>query len=215
VSARWGALPTLLAITDSTAFSVETMVLRLRELARCARPGSVAVLLRDHVLSGRQRLELGQRLGGAVREQGQKLWVADRLDLALLLAADGLHLGEASVPAAVARRLIGEELPVSRAFHASTLANADERELAQVDALVVSPVLAPRKGRPALGAEVLTTLRAQLETAGRDVALLALGGVTAETAAHCIAAGARGVAAIGAALSGEPSALVNALGIAR
>jgi thiamine-phosphate pyrophosphorylase len=205
----------LLAITDSTAFPIETIVSRVRELARRARPGSVAVLLRDHALPGRQRLEFGRRLGDVAREQGQKLWVADRLDLALLLAADGLHLGEASVPAAVARQLIGEELPVSRAFHASSLADVDQRELSQVDALVVSPVLAPRKGRAGLGPEVLATLGAQLKTAGHDVALFALGGVTAENAASCVAAGAHGVAAIGAALRGEPSALVNALGITR
>ena len=215
VAAR-SALPRLIAITDLSVLEADALALQLRRLASLARPGSVAILLRDHAASAKQRLALGTELRDIATGTGQALWVADRLDLALLLKADGVHLGEASVSATVARRLVGETVVVSRAWHATSLSEAAVAdELADVDALLVSPVLAPRKGRPALGVEALGVLGEQLRARNRACHLYALGGVSAENAASCVGAGAIGVAAIGAALAPDPSALLSALEILR
>jgi thiamine-phosphate pyrophosphorylase len=208
--------PRLLAITDLGVLPGPELVLRLRRLAEAASAGGVALLLRDHAATAKQRLELGQALRDVARSSGQELWVADRLDLALLLEADGVHLGEASVSATVARRLIGGKLRISRALHAaSLLAAAEGDELEQVDALLVSPVLAPRKGRAALGLPALGAMGEQLRARNRACKLYALGGVSAENAAACRAAGAFGVAAIGAALAADPLALLEALELRR
>ncbi len=189
---------------------------RLRRLAKDAQPGSVALLLRDHALSARERLALGYELRDIAQTDEQQLWVADRLDLACLLQADAAHLGEASVSASVARRLVGAELRLSRAWHAPSLGGvAPSEELDDVDALLVSPVLAPRKGRAQLGLATLGVLGEQLRARNRACKLYALGGVGAENAAACLAAGAWGVAAIGAALAGDASALLAALEIRR
>jgi len=214
-SAR-SALPRLIAITDSSLGDADTLPTRLRHLAERARPGSLALLLRDHAATAKQRLALGRELRDIAVSTGQALWVADRLDLALLLQADGVHLGEASVSAAVARRLVGERVVVSRAWHKATLqGTAATEELDDVDALLVSPVLEARKGRPALGLAALGGLGEQLRARNRACQLYALGGVSAETAAGCLAAGAAGVAAIGAAQVPDPSALLTALGLLR
>jgi thiamine-phosphate pyrophosphorylase len=205
--------PRLVAITDLSQLDPVTLLARLRRLSEAARPSTLALLLRDHASSGRQRLRLGRELADIARKSGQSLWVADRIDLALLLEADGLHLGEASVDATTARRLWPAERWLSRAWHAAAASPAIELET--VDALVVSPLLAERKGRPALGLRQWEALRDALAASGRAPALYALGGVSPENAAACLAAGAAGVAAIGAALAAEPSALLNALGIAR
>lgn len=207
--------PRLLAITDLSLRSADEHCVRLRRLAENATAGSVALLLRDHAASGRERLALGERLRDIARASGQQLWVADRLDLALLLAADGVHLGEASVSASAARRLVGEGVQVSRAWHA--LGFEDDTELEHVDALLVSPVMAPRKGRAALGAAALEVLGAQLRARNPAYpqAMYALGGVTHENAAACLAAGAFGVAAIGAPLGDAALALLDALAIRR
>jgi thiamine-phosphate pyrophosphorylase len=206
--------PRLIAITDLSVAPERELVRRLKRLAKLAEPGSVALLLRDHAASGFQRLRFGEALReGAWREQ-QQLWVADRLDLALLLGADVLHLGEGSVSARVARTMLGpaNRIRISRAWHTPTLSN--EQELECVDALLLSPLLAPRKGRLALGVGALGVLGEQLRarhTASPQV--YALGGVTSDNAASCLAAGATGVAAIGAALAEDPVALLSALGI--
>jgi thiamine-phosphate pyrophosphorylase len=204
--------PRLIAITDLSFVTPDVLVERLARLAHAAMPSSVALLLRDHSASARQRLALGKQLQAVARSARQELWVADRLDLALLLEADGVHLGEGSVSPAVARRLVGSRVKVSRAWHAASLegaASADE--LADVDAILVSPVMAPRKGRSALGLAPLGVLGEQLRARDQACQLYALGGVSSENAAACLAAGATGVAAIGAALSDDPLPLLRAL----
>jgi thiamine-phosphate diphosphorylase len=207
-------LPRLIAITDLTALNEEQLVARLGRLANAAAPGSVALLLRDHQASAKQRVRLGQQLQGIARTAGQALWVADRIDLALLLHADAVHLGERSASAAAARSLVGDSMRISRAWHAASLDGA-VAELADVDALLASPVLAPRKGRPALGLGVLGVLGEQLRARNRACQLYALGGVSAANAADCLRAGAVGVAAIGAALDEDPVRLLSALELLR
>lgn len=209
-----GSLPRLVAITDLTRLPADGHVIRFRRLLRAAPPGTVALLLRDHGASAKERLAFGQQLRELTEESQQQLWVADRIDLALLLEADTLHLGEASVSAEVARRLLGARMGISRAWHAPSLVGvAAADELADVDALLVSPLLAPRKGRAALGLATLGVLGEQLQARNSACQLYALGGVSAENAADCRLAGAHGVAAIGAVLSDDAEALLSALEI--
>lgn len=205
--------PRLIAITDLSELDPVTLLARLRRLAEAATPESVALLLRDHAASARQRLGLGQELASIARKTSQALWVADRIDLALVLEADGLHLGEGSVPARAARKLWGAGRWLSRAWHRAE--PSDAAELASVNALLLSPVLSERKGRPALGLDALAGCSHAAAARAEQVLVYALGGVTSDNAASCLAAGASGVAAIGAALAPDPSALLSALGIAR
>lgn len=207
--------PRLIAITDVTVLAGAELVARLRRLAAQALPSTIAILLRDHALSAKQRLALGAELSDVARAAGQELWVADRLDLALLLRADVAHLGEASVSARRARELLPTTTRISRAWHATTWDGANVAELQAVDALLVSPVLAPRKGRPELGLRTLSTLGEQLRARNQasTPSLYALGGVSSANAAACLAAGATGVAAIGAALAPDATPLLAALQI--
>jgi thiamine-phosphate pyrophosphorylase len=210
------AAPRLVAITDLTRVPAAELLARAAQLSQLAKPGSLAVLLRDHQASPRERLELGRALSRIVHAAGQELWVADRLDLALLLEANGLHLGEVSVTARDARQVLGAERRVSRAWHdTEPLAEGSLLELEGVDSVLVSPILEARKGRPALGVAALGAFARSLQGHGQATEVLALGGVSAATAPSCLAAGAAGVAAIGAAWSSDSAELVQALGIAR
>lgn len=197
--------PRLIAITDTTRVAPDELERRMAALCALAAPGTVLVQLRDRELTARARLALARRLLPRVRGTGQRFQVNDRIDLALAVGADAVHLGEASVTPADARRLVGPETWISRACHDPERAGAEG-----ADAVVLSPVLAPRKGRPALGLEALAVAR----RAGAPL-LYALGGIDAEGACRALEAGADGVAAIGAALEADCSPLVQALGIAR
>jgi thiamine-phosphate pyrophosphorylase len=207
--------PRLVTITDCSVAPIAQWLERLTRLSALARPGSFAVLLRDHHLAARERLAFGRTLRSLTREHAQELWVADRLDLALLLDAEGLHLGEGSVPASSARPFWSRR--VTRAWHAPSLDDATTPELSGVDALLLSPIMAPRKGRAPLGAAALGVLGEQLRArnSASPLPIYALGGVTAGSAPGCLAAGAWGAAVIGAALTDDPAALVAALRVAR
>jgi thiamine-phosphate pyrophosphorylase len=205
--------PRLIIITDTLRAPAEVWLERLEALCAAAAPGSVWVQLRDRSLPVRERRRFGERLRELSARYGQGLAVNDRLDLAILLEADGVHLGETSVLAEDARayaRMHGKEWLVSAACH-----DVQRVSLATADALLLSPVAAPRKGKPALGAEgVREAVRARGE---RSSALLyALGGVTRDNARQWLDAGADGVALIGELLaSGADRDLPRALAIAR
>jgi thiamine-phosphate pyrophosphorylase len=206
----------LIAVTDTTCGSFERWLAQLERLFAAAAPGSVQVMLRDRGLHARERLALGARLRELATFHGQTLSVSDRLDLAALLAADAVHLAESSVSLADARafaRAIGRSWWISRACH-------DPLEVARdrADGIVLAPVAAARKGRPALGVagiEQAAHELAQHSLAGSSK-LYALGGVTPENAVSLVAAGAHGVALIGALIELDaPRLLVERLGIAR
>lgn len=209
-----GPAPRLIAITDVARHGPVTMLDRLRALCAAARPGSVMVQLRDRQLSARARAEVGRELRAATRDAEQWFVVNDRLDLAIALDADGVHLGEASVSVAEARRVIGARF-VSVAAHAVG-AVVLRAGAPPADAVVLSPVLAPRKGAKALGIAALREARAELCRVAPRPLLVVLGGVDAEGAAACLAAGADAVAAIGAVLDApDPGPLLRALKIVR
>jgi thiamine-phosphate pyrophosphorylase len=199
-----------MVISDTNVAAGGVLEGRVERVLALARAGSVVVQLRDLALPTRERFALGERLVSLCRHYGQWFVVNDRLDLAVLLGADGVHLGEGSVSPGEARALLPDAF-ISHACH----------DLAGVvrpgsDAAVLSPICSPRKGNAALGLEVLSRAQALLEGGDSTRALYALGGVDASNAAACIQNGATGVAAIGAVLDdSDPLPLVRALGIHR
>ena len=199
--------PRLIALTDrSVATAAETLT-RFERVARTARPYSVMFQLRDRELPAAERLAFGRELRALCTRERQWFQVNDRCDLAVLLGADGVHLGEASVTTADARRVVGAGAFVSRACHDPECALDTS-----VDAWVLSPVFEERKGRAALGVGAVSRLASRC---GDAVAVFGLGGVTAANAADCVRNGGVGVAVIGAVLTvGEPERLLEALGIA-
>jgi thiamine-phosphate pyrophosphorylase len=199
--------PRLVVVTDRSVLSAGETLRRVERLARAARPFSVMVTLRDRELSAVERLAFGRELRAVCTAEKQRFQLNDRVDLAVLLDADGIHLPEAGVAAVDARRLLGPNAFVSRACH------DPEGELEDgVDAWVLSPIFAERKGRAPLGVSALARLGARCRDRAR---VFALGGVSAENAPDALRAGAAGVVAVGAVLrTDEPEALLTALGIA-
>jgi len=197
----------LIALTDrSIAGAAETLA-RLERLVHQAPPGSVLVQLRDRELDGAERFRFGAALRALTHAHAQLFQVNDRLDLAVLLDADGVHLGEASVSTADARRVLGEPRFVTRACH-----DPERAPHVDADGILLSPVFAARKGAAALGVSALARARERLRDAGSRTRLFALGGVEAGNAAACLEAGADGVAAIASVVGSEaPEAVLAAV----
>jgi thiamine-phosphate pyrophosphorylase len=170
-------------------------------------PGVAAVHLREKDLGGRELLALARALAAVCRARGQTLLVNDRLDVALAVGADGVHLPAAGVSPADARRLLGPAALVGVSCHSAAdvgRARAGGASFATFSPIYDTP--SKRAYGPPLG---LAALR---DAARLGLPLVALGGVDAGRVAEVRAAGAQGVAAIRAWLaSGDPAAAVRAL----
>ncbi len=207
----------VIAITDTQRAPIDLWLTQLGHLAAAAVPGSVQVLLRDRQLDIRDRQRFGQLLRILTREHGQLLSVSDRLDLAVLLGADAVHLSGASVTVEDARAFgqqHRQKWQITAACHAP-----DDVARSRADALLLSPIAEPRKGRAALGARGLAAAQAARRDRPAELgpcSVYALGGVTRRNAAELVEAGADGVALIGDLLNADaPSALLDALGLRR
>ncbi len=159
--------------------------------------GVTAVQLREKDLPARQLLELARELRDLTRRHGARLLINERIDVALAVDADGVHLGAASIPVAVARRLLGCEKLIGYSAHGVSEALAAQNDGA--DFVTFGPVYhTPSKapyGAP-LGVEHLAEAAAALA-----VPVFALGGVAVHTVPEIIRAGASGIALISAIIS--------------
>ncbi len=162
--------------------------------------------LRDRELGIRERLRLGEQLANFTRDYDQSLCVNDRLDLAVLLEAQALHLGENSVGAREVRQQVGDRFWLTRASHDPLKSDAQG-----ADAVLLSPICGARKGVAAKGLSAITEA-----CATSSVPIYALGGISPDNAAACLLAGATGVAAIGAWLAIDSvERIIHALNIAK
>ena len=200
------ALPRLIVFSDTTRATTSVMLDRFARLAERATEGTVLFTLRDYLLPVRERWALGERLAELTARNRQSFGVAERADLARAFGCVAFHLPQGGFSAADARSYLGSEVLLSRGCHVPSAEPESE-----LDALLLSPIFGVRKGRPALGVAALQVAR----KAHPRQAWLALGAVEADNAAACLAAGAAGVAVIGAALAADPAPLLGALGILR
>lgn len=174
-------------------------------VAAACDAGLPAVQLRDKDLPGGALCALAERLRVVTRRTGALLVVNDRVDVAVAVDADGVHLGAQAMPPAAVRPL----LPPGRLIGLSTHAPA-EAAGADVDFLFFGPVHAtPSKAEfgPPQGAAAL-----RAAVAASPVPVIAIGGVTADTASALRTAGAAGVAVVRAILAADdPAAATRSL----
>lgn len=93
-------------ITDSTGFSETEFLQRIE----AALQGGVSFLqLREKEKSTREYLELATKVHNLARQYSVPLIIDDRLDVAMAVDAEGVHLGQSDMPVATARKLWGQE----------------------------------------------------------------------------------------------------------
>ena len=180
---------------------------RVAAALRGLPPRTAAVHLREKDLGGRELLALALAVGKACAEARQLFLVNDRLDVAVLVGADGVHLPSAGVPVADARGMLGPAKLIGRSCHSR--AEVEAARAAGADFATYSPIYDTPSKRQ-YGAPVgIESLR---DAAAVGLPLVALGGIGPENAPAVRAAGAEAVAAIRAWLVGEdPAAAVRAL----
>lgn len=181
----------------------------LPEIVRAAiQGGATAVQLRAKVATTREMVALGQALLAITRPAGIPLIVNDRLDVALAIEADGAHVGQDDLPAAMARQLLGPEriLGVS----AETVGQAQQAERDGANYLGVGDVFGT-PSKPDAGSPIgIDGLAATVRAVALPV--VAIGGITLDNAPAVIAVGAVGVAVISAVVgAADPAAAARQL----
>lgn len=174
---------------------------RPREVAEVVgaalRAGAQAVQLREKALSPRGTLPLARRLRAETEAAGALLFLNDRLDLALAVRADGVHLGPDDLPVAAARRiappgfLIGYSADDPDAARAAIADGAD-----YIGSGAVFPTSTKSDAGQAVGLEGLARVVEAV-----DAPVVAIGGITLERAAAVFRAGAVGCAVVSAVMA--------------
>lgn len=158
-------------------------------VGRAARQGATLIQLREKDLPARELFALAQAAQARLAETGGKLLINDRLDIALAVGAAGVHLPAAGLPVAAVRRAAPAGFLITRSCHSPAEAAAAARDGA--DFCLLAPIF-PTPSKPGAVPLGIEALRA----AAAHARVLALGGVTEENIAACLAAGAAGMAGI-------------------
>ena len=198
------ASPCLCLVTDRSACPPGELVDRV---VAAAAGGVDMVQVRDKEMPGgvlmRQVLDLQAVVGGRAM-----LLVNERADVAIAASADGVQLGEAALPTANVRSIMGADAIIGRSVH--SVEGATTAVGSGVDFLLVGTMFATRShpGEEPSGPGLLQRIR----SAGVTLPLIAIGGITPENVGQVIGAGAHGAAVITNILaSDDPEAAARKL----
>lgn len=159
--------------------------------------GATCVQLREKSCSTREFLTEARAVRELLSGTGVPLIINDRIDVALAVGADGVHLGQTDMPIHDARRLVGPGMLIG--ISAECLDDAVRAEDQGADYIGVSPVFStPTKTdtAPALGLDGVAAIRAAV-----SIPLVGIGGIHRENAAAVITAGCHGLAVVSAIVS--------------
>lgn len=199
----------LYLITDRN----QTGSLRLLDVVEEALKGGVrCVQLREKDLSSRELYELAYDMRKLTGRYDARLIINDRVDVAMAVDADGVHLGLNSIPIHRVRRLMGDNKLIGLSCHNQV--NAVMAQEKGADFITFGPVYyTPSKaqyGKP-VGVEKLEIVSHLLE-----IPVFALGGIKRDNIHEVMAAGADGIALVSRIIAsddpkGEAAAMISML----
>jgi thiamine-phosphate pyrophosphorylase len=165
------------------------------DIVRAAvRGGVTCVQLREKTCSTREFIAEALAIRNFLKSHGIPFIINDRVDVALAVGADGVHLGQTDMPLAMARAILGRSHIIG--VSAESLRDAAEAEAGGADYLGVSPIFVTATKTDTAAPLGLEGLRAIRRTV--NLPLVAIGGVGTANAAEVIASGADGVAVVSA-----------------
>lgn len=165
------------------------------DVARAAIEGGVSIIqYRDKNASSRTLLNRAYALRKLTKESGALLIINDRIDIALAVGADGVHLGQDDLPYGDARRILGDAHIIG--ISATCLEEATAAAGSGADYIGLGPIF-PTSSKddaaPPIGIEGLASVRKSV-----DVPIVAIGGITVDNIEEVVSAGSDGIAVISA-----------------
>ena len=163
--------------------------------------GVETVQLREKDLNTVELYDLASEIREITKKRGVNLIINDRVDIALAVDADGVHLGWQSLNIEIVRRMIGRDKLIG--FSAHNLQEAEKAENCGADYITISPIFDTAYKdyfiKP-LGTEEIGKIREQI-----DIPVIALGGINENNVSSVLENGADGIAVMSAILqSGNP-----------
>jgi thiamine-phosphate pyrophosphorylase len=185
----------------------------LPELARLvASGGATLVQLRDKTRDTRDMVDEARAVHAALMPSGIPLLINDRIDVALAVGAEGVHVGQEDMTAQDARRLLGP-----KAIIGLSIKNVAQAEAAPVDLIDYAGIggvfsTTSKDVRTPIGVAGLAGIITVLRRRAPDMPVCGISGISAANAAEVIAAGADGISVISAlSLQADPAAAARDL----
>ncbi|WP_080058521.1 thiamine phosphate synthase [Spirosoma aerolatum] len=189
----------LYLVTDSTVARRAGHTLPFVVEAAC-RAGVRWVQLREKELSTRAFLALGTEIKAITQAYGAHLIINDRVDIALALDADGVHVGQDDMPYPMVRSLIGPEKIIGLSINnLAELQGIDSDELDYLGIATVFPTGTKQDTSSLLGLEGLQNICSQT-----SIPTVAIGGINAQNIQQIMQTGVTGAAVV-SAICGQPS----------
>jgi thiamine-phosphate diphosphorylase len=163
------------------------------------RGGVTCVQLREKQCSTREFIQEARSLQPLLSQQRIPLIINDRLDVALAIGADGIHLGQSDMHIGDARRLAGEKMIIG--ISAESIEDAVIAEQEGADYIGISPVYATKTKtdtRAPLGLDGIRRIRQAVR-----IPLVGIGGINGGNIRAVIGAGANGVAVVSAIVAAD------------
>ena len=176
------------------------------QVSRLIDGGATLIQLREKRFPARDFFAQADEAIKVARSHGVRIIINDRVDIALALKADGVHLGQDDMLPEAARAILGDQALIGFSTH--NLSQALEARNSPVDYVAVGPIFvtsSKAKPDPVVGLAELRRIRQALH----DFPLVAIGGITPENIQDTLNAGANTAAVIGSALA-NPSQISTA-----
>lgn len=184
---------TLYLVTDRRAIGGQTL---LEAVEQAIFGGCTMVQLREKQLFSLDFYRMAVEVRKMTRRYGVPLIINDRVDIALAVQADGVHIGQKDLPAAAVRNIIGSSMLLG--VSASSLKEAEQALKDGADYLGVGAVF-PTKTKKDANRVSMGELRRIRERV--PLPIVAIGGISMENAALFSAMGIDGLAVISAILA--------------
>jgi thiamine-phosphate pyrophosphorylase len=160
--------------------------------------GATVIQLRDKGKITRELYDLGLKIRKITRRYNALFIVNDRLDIALGVEADGVHLGMDDLPISVARKIAGENFIIGASVTSLEEAILAEKEGADY---ISAQSIFPTSSKDNVGVIGLDGLKEIVKVSSLPV--IAIGGITLENVEEVLKCGIKGVAVISAVVSKE------------
>jgi thiamine-phosphate pyrophosphorylase len=167
----------------------------VEQVSLLAQAGATVIQLREKTLPAREFYVAAAAALRVARERGVRIIINDRVDIALALEAQGVHLGQEDISPETARRLLGPEAIIGISTH-----NLEQARLAAempVDYVALGPIFDSTTKGSADSPVGLQGVRLVRQAVG-DLPLVAIGGISAGNSQDVLNAGADVLAVIGA-----------------
>lgn len=196
-------LPKILPITDCRLSGLS----HCEQVKRLIEGGANLIQLREKQAAPRDFYDDALDALRVAHSAGAKLIINDRVDIALALKADGVHLGQTDMPVEAARRLLGNDALIGYSTH--NIGQVKAALLLEIDYVAFGPIFTTTtKANPDPVAGLATL--GKMKTLVGSLPLVAIGGIDSTTLQQILAAGADSAAVISAVLS-NASAIANNL----